>query len=87
MTDYKDFYELIILGHQARLTPEEIRERFIIGGLPVDTLPPVRVIRTIGCNLIGPACRWRVQGKMTAWSGGLNKAPVRGLQKSRKSVD
>lgn len=70
MRDYSDFHELILVGHAALLSPEDIHERFISGGLPPDTVPPAHAIRVLGCALIGPSCRWRAQGRMTSWSTG-----------------
>lgn len=70
MKKYKDYHDLIILGHNAHLTPKEIHERFIEGGLPPDTVPPVHTIRVLGCHLVGPGCRWHHQGRMVSWSGG-----------------
>lgn len=85
---YEDFHELIIYGHRARLTPEQIRQRFIAGGLAVDTLPSAQVIKSIGCSLIGPSCRWRSNGKMTAWQSGIAvKGKPDHLRPTRKVVD
>ena len=86
--DFSDFHELILLGHNARLTPEQVYTRFIDGGLDPKTVPAPTVIRVIGCSLVGPACRWRIrQGRMTAWVNGLtSKIHSNLLQKNKKSV-
>lgn len=71
MKRYEDFHELILTGYAARLTPEDIHKRFIDGGLPPDTVPPISTIRLLGCSLVGPACRWRSKGQMVGWSSGM----------------
>lgn len=85
--NYEDFHELILTGYAANLSPEDIHARFISGGLPPDTVPPIHTIRVIGCALVGPGCRWRSQGRMTSWSSGVAvKGHTDQLQFLRKGV-
>ena len=87
MRDYSDFHELIVLGHTAKLTPEQIHNRFVKGGLRPDTIPPVSVIRSLGCSLVGPSCRWRKKGRMVVWqSGGAVKVPRGVFREDTKKI-
>lgn len=64
MKQYEDFFELIVLGHNAHLDPEEIHRRFKAAGLAA---PPVGIIRRIGRKLLGNECRWRPD-RPRSWS-------------------
>lgn len=88
MSRYELFHELIIVGHGARLSPEEIHARIIADGIEANQAPPVHVIRSIGLTLIGPTCRWRAQGRMVSWSSGTAiKGQRGGLQPARRVVE
>jgi len=68
---YKDYYELIILGHNAGLAPEQIYDRFVLAGITTHRIPNVNAIRRIGRFLIGKDCRWH-QARSRAWVADTN---------------
>lgn len=55
---YRDFHELIVLGHNALLTPRQIFEKWIAAGLDPARIPSPGTIRHIGIHLLGANCRW-----------------------------
>ena len=65
MKQYEEFFELVVLGHNAQLSPEEIHRRVLEAGL--SNFPPVSVILRIGRALIGRECRWRPD-RPRSWS-------------------
>jgi hypothetical protein len=67
---YSDLFELIVLGHNAHLSPQQIHQRFVDGGLRPERTPPPHVIHRIGRRLLGDNCRW-LDDRMRSWHNGV----------------
>jgi hypothetical protein len=67
---YREFHDLIVLCHDALLTPRQIFERFLAQGVSPARAPSPGMIRHLGIHLLGARCKWN-RHNMRSWRAPL----------------